>query len=321
MYKRDVEENHRNILEAAGAELAETKEELNRAKESAMQSWLDSKPLIDELEKQKANLANAQQQSSNASKTTIAELECQLEIIHKSIKSKREDQLNTERMIYEINHALDQTRNDMERLKLNIKKEKQTRAKLRQTLHLRRQTVQTLQLTLQAVLLESDAVEESTVKALQQINHSENHTAVVQLTHEDYYALTRRAEERMSHANWRVSVLMEQKLAAEASLEIASSRLNKFYSSRSWSMNGRNIIGQRYTERDANIQDAIDQEEVTTNIRSATPKFHAKSSVEFEGGKPQHSRRSASNTKTIKKSCILYKMRTYLEQKIRKMGG
>ncbi|RHN42232.1 putative WEB family protein [Medicago truncatula] len=283
MNNEDVEENNRSILEAAKAELDEAKKELNRAKENAMQSWLDSKPLIDELEKQKTNLANAQQ-NSNTPEIAIVELESQLEITEKSIKSKREDHVKTENMIYEINHALDQMCNDMERLKHNIKKEKQTRAKLKQTLHLRRRTVQTLQLTLQAVLLELDAVEVSTAKAFQLINHSENNTSDVQLSHRDYYALKRRAEERKSQANWRVSVSMEQKLAAEATREFALSRLNHFYSSKSWSRNRRNITGQWHKEKEAKTKDVIVQDEVTTNINSASPKSHAKSLVKSEGG-------------------------------------
>jgi len=306
MDKEYAEENNISILEAAKAELDEAKKELNRAKENAMQSWLDSKPLIDELEKQKTNLANAQE-NSNTPEIAIMELESQLEITQKSIKSKREDHHKTENMIYEINHALDQMCNDMERLKHNIKKEKQTRAKLKQTLHLRRRKVQTLQLTLQAVLLELDAVEVSTAKAVQLINHSENHTSEVQLSHRDYYALKRRAEERISQANWRVSVSTEQKLAAEATHEFALSRLNHFYSSKSSSRNRRNIIGQWHKEKEAKTQDMIGQEEVTTNINSASPKSHAKSLVKSEGGKRQHSRRSASNIKT-KKSSILHRI-------------
>ena len=307
MDKEYAEENNISILEAAKAELDEAKKELNRAKENAMQSWLDSKPLIDELEKQKTNLANAQE-NSNTPEIAIMELESQLEITQKSIKSKREDHHKTENMIYEINHALDQMCNDMERLKHNIKKEKQTRAKLKQTLHLRRRKVQTLQLTLQAVLLELDAVEVSTAKAVQLINHSENNTSDVQLSHRDYYDLKRRAEERISQANWRVSVSMEQKLAAEATREFALSRLNHFYSSKSWSRNRTDIIGQWHKEKEATTQEVIVIEEVTTNIKSASPKSHAKSLVKSEGGKRQHSRRSTINIKT-KKSSILHRMR------------
>jgi hypothetical protein len=315
MYKGDVEHNKRIILEAAKAELDETKKEINRAKEYAIQSWLDSKPVIDELEKQKENLANAQQNlNSNPPKTTTAELESQLEISDKSMKSKRDEHLKTENMIYEINHALDQMRNDMERLKLNIKKGKQTRAKLKQKLHLKRRTIQTLQLTLQAVLLESDAVEQSKAEAFQQINHSENNTPDVQLNHKDYYALTRRAEERISQANWHVSISMEQKLAAEATRESALSRLNHFYSNRSLSSNRRNIVGQCRKENDTKIQ---------ANINSASPESHAKSLVNSKGGKKsQQFRRSASNNlKTTKKSSILYRMKKCLQRMIRKMNG
>ncbi|RDX98519.1 hypothetical protein CR513_18533, partial [Mucuna pruriens] len=302
MYQEpEVKGDNRITVEAAMAELAKAKEELNKAKESSMQSWLDSNPLIDELEKQKFNLSSAQQ-SSNASNTAIAELESQLEIIHKSIKSKREDQLKTESMIQEIHQDLEQTRNDMERLKLERKNEKQTLAKLRQTLHLKKMTVQTLQLTLQAVLLESDAVEESFTNALQQIKLSENQRDVVQLTLENYHVLARRAKEKISRANSRVSVSMEQKLAAEATRELVLSRLNKIYSSGSWSMNKRNIMGQRYTERNAKGEDTIVEELVTTKVTSASPKSSAEESLtKPKGGKLQQSRKSGSNNVKTKK--------------------
>lgn len=320
VYKGEVDEKNRIILEAAKAERDETKKELDRAKEKAVQSWLDSKPLIDELEKQKANLANAQQ-NSKTPKTAILELESQLEIIQMKIKSKREDHLKTEKRIYEINLVLDQARNEMERLKLNIKKERQTRAKLKQTLHLRRRTVQTLQLALQASLLESDAVEVSKAEVFRQISHSENHKSVVQINHKDYYALRRRAEERISQANWRVSISAEQKLAAEATHELALSKLNHFYSSRTLSGKRRNITGQLHKEMDAKIQDAIVQEE-TTNINSTLPnKSHANSLVKSEAGESQHSRRTPSNIKTTKKSSILNKMRKCLQQMMGKTGG
>jgi len=312
MYKEpEGEWNHGIILENAKAELAKVKEELNRAKESSMQSWLDSEPLIDELEKQKANLADAQL-SESASKTATEKLESQLETIHKNIKSRREDQLKTELMIQETNQTLDHMRNDMERLKLQRNKEKQTLTKLRQTLHLRKQSVQTLQLTLRAVLLESDAVEESSAKVLQQIKLSENHIDVVQLTEENYYALTRRAKEKISHTNSRVSVYMEQKRAVEATHDLVLSRLNKIYSSGSWSMNKRKIMRQRYTERNTKGQDTIVEEEVTTNV--SLKSSGEESLPKFKGRKLQQSRKSVSNHVKIKrkKSSILYRIRKCL---------
>ncbi|KAL2333590.1 hypothetical protein Fmac_014803 [Flemingia macrophylla] len=307
--EKEVDGNDRITLEAAKAELAKVKEEINRARESSVQSWLDSEPLIDELEKKKSNLANAQQ-SFKASNNSIAELESQLEIIHKSIKNKRDEQLKSESMINRIQQALDQTRSDMERLKLEKTKEKQTLAKLRQALHLRKLTGQTLQLTLQAVLLESDAVEESSAKALQQIKLSENYIDAVQLTRERYHVLTRRAREKISQANSRVSVSMEQKLAAEATRELALSRLNNIYSTGSWSMNKRNIMGQRYTEKNAKSQDTIVEEEVATKIKSVSLKSSAEESLpKSKRGKLQQSRKSGTNMKAIKKkSSILHKM-------------
>ncbi|KAK7251077.1 hypothetical protein RIF29_33961 [Crotalaria pallida] len=317
LFKKGVqEESHRNNMEAAKVELA-TAKEMKTAKESVIQSWLDSKPLIDEIEIQKSNLAKSQQ-SSKASGTVIEKLESELDTILKSIKSKREDQLRTEMMIHEVNRALDQTRNELERLKLDQMKEKQTQRKLRQTLRLRRQTVQKLQLTLQAILLEVDAVQESTAKALEQIDHSQICKAEGQLTHEDYYALTKRAREKFSKADWRVSVSMEQKLAAEGSHELALSRLNRYYSNRLWSSNTKNITGQLYTEKDVNKQDAIEGEVTTKRGNKSNPKPLTKS----EGRKLQQPRRSGGNLKITKKKLnILYKLKKCLLQMIKKLSG
>lgn len=99
---------------------------------------------------------------------------------------------------------------------------------------------------------------------------------------------------------------MEQKLAAEATCELVLSRL-KIYSSRSWSMNKRNTMGQPYTERNAKGQDIIVEEEVTTKITSASPKPSAKESLpKSKGGKLQQSRKSGSNNMKTKEKVIYF---------------
>lgn len=303
-------------LEAKVAELAKTKQELQRAKEDAIQSWLDSRPLIDELEMQKSNLADAKKRLDNS---VIPELESQLEIMNKSIRSKREDHFKAETMSHEINHVLDQTRDELERLKLDIKKERQAREKVRQILQLRRLKLQTLQLTIQAALLESDALEKSADEALLQIKHSETHTVVVQLTHEEYYDLTRGAEERFSKSKQRVSNSIEKKLAAEAVQDLALSRLNRLQSRRSKSRDRKNIIGQWKTER--YVEKKSEKVGVPAKRTGASPKALAILVAKSEVGKPQQSRRSRSNIKKKEKPSVFHQMKGCLEQKIRKLWG
>lgn len=315
---RELEVSRKGMVEAKVEELAKTKQELKRAKENAMQSWLDSRPLIDELEMQKSNLADAKKRLNSS---FIPELESQLEIINKSIKSKREDQFKAETVSHEINHVLDRGRDELERLKLDIKKERQAQAKLRQILQLRKQKLRTSQLTLQALQLESDALEKSADEALDQIKRSETLTAVVQLTHEEYYDLTRVAEEKFSQANQRVSLSMEKKLAAEAARDLALSRLNKLYSSRSRSVDRRNRTGQWKTERDAKKQDSSKKVGVPANRTGASSKAQAKLLAKSEVGKPQQFRRSRTNIKKKEKASILHLMKGCLGQKIKKLWG
>lgn len=307
----ELEESTRDVLEAE-AELERTKLELQAAKENAMQSWLDSRPLIDELEMQKSKLADAKKRLEDAS--VILELESQLETINMNIKSKREYQFKAETMSHEINHTLDRTRHELEGLEFDIKKERQSQVKLRQILQLRRLKLQTMQLTLQAVLLESDAKEKSADEALHRIKQHEIHTGSVQLTHEEYSALTRAAEERLSHANQYIFVSREKKMAAEARRDSALSRLNKLYPRRSSKMDRRNKtrkwVAGTGVEKNYLGENMV---AVAKKTRASVPKDHIKSIV-----KKQESRRSTSNINKQQKSSIVHRIRRCFGLKIRK---
>ncbi|KAI9089015.1 hypothetical protein K1719_029294 [Acacia pycnantha] len=312
---RELEESKRAaVLGAEVAELARTKLELHAAKENAMQSWLDSRPLIDELEMQKSNLADAKKRLDAS---VIPELESQLEIINNNIRSKREYQFKAETMSHEINQTLDRTRYELEGLEFDIKKERQSQVKLRQILHLRRLKLQTLHLTLQAILLESDAREKSADEALHRIKQFEVHTAAVQLTHQEYSALTRADEERLSQANQKVSVSREKKLAAEARRDSALSRLNKLNPSRSSKMDRRNKTGQREAETNVEKNDSRENVVAINNKTGASSEAQTKSLVK----KPQQSRRSRSNIKKQEKPSIVHRIKRCFGLKIRKSGG
>lgn len=103
------ENNGGEILEAKIAELIKTKEELKKAKEVATQSWLDSRPLIDKLERSKSRLSNCQSRFS-ASNKFISELESELKRANESIKSKKAEELETRRNKTEIRMNIDQTK-------------------------------------------------------------------------------------------------------------------------------------------------------------------------------------------------------------------
>ncbi|KAF9603921.1 hypothetical protein IFM89_038831 [Coptis chinensis] len=213
-------------------ELAKTKEEITKAREKVMQSWLDSKPLIDNLEKQQLGLKNARIRSSMAT-VFIPDLEMQLETTNASIKSTKEKELEARTRIEKLGKSLELISEEMEDLKLETEREREARAKLKQELRIRRQTLRTLQLTLRAVRIESEALAASKADALHHINQSstdDEYDPTVQLTHEEYHALRKRANEEVELGDWRVSVSMEQRQGAEESRDKALIRLKAIYS-------------------------------------------------------------------------------------------
>lgn len=305
---RDLRERIGSTLEEAKmAELMKTKKELKRAKDSATQSWLDSRPLIVELERLKSSLASAQNQSTT-SNIAISEIESQLESTNTCIKSKKEEALTVTKMINEISQALNQTREKLGRLKQDIDEEQHARLKLKQVLEVRNQSLWTLQLMLRAVPLETEAFGTSEAEALHLINCSEKDNTIVQLNHEDYNALTRRAKEETSLADWRLYVSMEQKLAAEASRNFALTRLKDLNSDNNlqrWAAKEEEIIEDGFTKREAEEQDPSMKVGASVNNRqNAFPKARDKLPATSNHRKPpQQFRRSRSknNRKLIKK--------------------
>lgn len=67
------------------SELIKIKEELRRARDDTTQAWLDSRPVIDRLERLKSSLATAENRNT-MSDIIILELKSQLDTINISIK-------------------------------------------------------------------------------------------------------------------------------------------------------------------------------------------------------------------------------------------
>lgn len=297
-------------------ELQKTKEELKQAKDEAMQSWLDSRPLLDELEKLQTNLASAKNRCSS---TSISELESQLKAIHKSMRAKKEEEVRVRTMINEMTRASEKIREEMEQVKLETEEERQVRSKLKQVLRLRRQTLRTLKLTLRATRLESEAYSASAAAALHQINsHAQIDSNPVQLTQEDYYALTRRAKEEASLAEWRVAVSIEQRLVAEESRDVALGRLKE--------PNLHDRSSKRKIDEEI-IQDRIMRETEggsrRTRARAQTPFPKARAKLMSEDGhnnvrQPSGKSKSNTNRRPVNKNkkSIFVQIRAFLVQKI-----
>ncbi|CAI0429756.1 unnamed protein product [Linum tenue] len=211
-------------------ELIKTKAELDRAKDEATQSWLDSKPLIDELEKVQSEVDAAKNRGS-AARAAISEFKSEMEAIHRRVRSEMEGEVMAMKATNELTLAVDQTCKDLEAIKMEADEQRRERTKSKQVLRVRRQSLRALQLKLRAVRIEAEAFASSAEDAAAVIALSTAaEYGTVELTAEEYDELIRRANEETALCRWRVSVSVEQKLAAEASRNIALAKLKQVYS-------------------------------------------------------------------------------------------
>lgn len=325
--ERELESSHSKALRVKMAELIKAKQQLKKAKDSTVQSWLDSKPLIDELERLKSGLTTAEYRCKK-SDIVISDLQSQLEAINRSIRSKKEEELRATEIINERNQAMDQIREEMERIKRDEDSGRKSGIKLKQTLRTRKHTLRSLQLTLRAVRLETEAYSASAAEALRYIKCLEMENTTVQLTQEDYKALTKKTEDENSLAAWRISVSMEQKLAAEASRDIALTKLKDLQSGKRLRnrelKNGKEVGRQEEEGTSIRVEVEVEVEAQVSETKEVTPKAPAKSKAQSSQVKPRKQMRRSKSTKNKKlvakkKTSIFLKIRHCLERKIRKL--
>lgn len=238
------------------AELEKMKEDLRQAKEDAMQSWLDSRPLIDEFEKMQAELENRKARVFKAN-ATITELQAQLGTTDMCIQSAKDEEQSLRMKINYKNQNVHKMQEDMEQLKTKIDQKRRRRSKLKLEWRLKKQTLQMLELTSEAIKLEAEAFNTSTAQALYYINISEAKNVMIQLTQEEYDYLKKEASEQILLAERQISVSAEEKLAAENSRDLAFRRLQSLHPnnrSRHIKMTGQTVQeetvqnnGQAYT--------------------------------------------------------------------------
>ncbi|KAL1564100.1 hypothetical protein AAHA92_06501 [Salvia divinorum] len=228
-----------DLLTAKTAELQKAMEDLKQANEEAVQSWLDSRPLIDELEKRQAEL-KAMRARVDKANSNIAELQAQLGPTDMCIKSAKDEEQNMRMMINDLNQEVHMMQEETEQLKAKIVKKRRRISKLKLGLRLKRQTIETFELTCEAVELESQAFSTSLAQALYYINNSEAANVMIQLTQEEYSCLKQEANERISDAERRILESAEEKLAAEKARDLAFRRLHSLHPhNRLWQSNIR----------------------------------------------------------------------------------
>lgn len=307
---RVKEDDISDLLTAKTAELEKVMEDLKQAKEEAMQSWLDSRPLIDELEKMQAELNSTRARVLKAN-SCITELQAQLGTMDMCIKSAKDGEQNMHMMINDKNQEVHMMQEDTEQLKTKIVKKRRRRSKLKLVLRLKRQTLQTLELTCEAVKLESKAFSTSTSQALYYNNYTETARVMIQLTQDEYGCLKEEANKQISLAEWRISVSAKEKLAAENSRDLAFRRLQ--------SLHPHNRF------RQSNMRGQTTNNETFTNNRQEYDKAgNSKHEQVFRGGLKPPTGVNIQKSKNYdrfhvkKKESIFFRIRTFIVRSLTK---
>ncbi|KDP31893.1 hypothetical protein JCGZ_12354 [Jatropha curcas] len=269
--KRELEQNHQKTLQPKMAELVEIKGRL------------------------KSNLAS------------ISELESELEATNTIIRSKIDREIRAKKIINEISEVLHEERKQLELIKQEKEKERRERSKMKQVLRMRRHTLKTLQATLQAVKIESEAFNVSAAEALGYINNSTIHNRNVELTAEEYFALTEKAKEETTLAEWRVSLFLKQKLAAEVNRNLVLSRLKELKRKKS---------KEKEETEDGDIIKEVEEEQIPVRVE-ARAKVTDNSNQKLGTKK----RRSRNGKKVGKKKTpsILIQVRRFLMRSIMRL--
>lgn len=319
----------RDLLRARIAELARTKDAIKKARDGAMQSWLDSRPLLDELEKLQATVEGARSRAS-VSSVLASELQSQIESTGASIQAKKRDELEGTKAVNELTLELDRTRGGTDALKQEIDEGRRVRQKLKQVLRVKRQKLRALQLGMRAVRVEAEGARESEAEAARLVSCAERESSLVTLSGEEYWELVRRAEEEESLAEWRVAASMEQKQAAEGSRNLALARLRD--------ARGGNGLSRRVKEEEKIEEEGDSRDGVEGKVRareSVFPKARARAMAEKAdhgggGGRGRQSGRTGSDgkrkaarrkKKEKKRSSIFHKIRKFLAKSIAKIFG
>lgn len=297
------------LLKAKAAELKRLKEKLKKAKDDAEQSWLDSKPLIDELEKLQLELASMNKSQATISGTTISDLESQIEEVGISIRSKKEEELKIQTAIDGINQELNSAREEIEQLEIERDENQRTRSHTKKVLRLKNQSLQALQLTVRAIRLEAEAYGASAAEANRYVScsHERNET-LIKLTQQDYKALVRRAREETTFAEWRISVAMEQKGAAEEKRNASKRRLQNLLYSRKRKAQKTGLGNQTSAPQVEEYYPYSDEKE---------EEDHAAKNVFRRKLREQNAKKS-NNVSLKKKRSLFSRLRIFLLQKIRR---
>ncbi|KAJ8510392.1 hypothetical protein OPV22_000826 [Ensete ventricosum] len=191
---------NKHSLDTTLEELARTREEIKRARESAVQSWIDSMPSIDELESSRSVISRTRNRVTMYT-TAIASLRSLLNSTSRSIRDKQAEESNSKMAAAEMRQEAHRRSEEMENLKVEKEEKVVYRNKLKMELQIKSQSLKALQLKLTAVDMEIEAVNESVDVTLHQAKHLRADHKMVALSHEEYNVMCRRTEEEAAAAS------------------------------------------------------------------------------------------------------------------------
>lgn len=138
-------------------ELSGTREEVERAREAAVQAWLVSMPLGEELERLRANLAAAKNRLASTA-AEIPLLKSQIESTNGAIATRQEAAVRKKAAAEDLRRHVDGARAELRRLRAEVAASRGAKDALEQRVLVRRQAARALQLAERAIAAEAHAL-------------------------------------------------------------------------------------------------------------------------------------------------------------------
>jgi len=138
-------------------ELSGTRQEVERAREAAVQAWLASMPLAEELERLRAELAAAKSRLA-ATASEIPPLKSLIESTNGAVAERQAEAAKKQAAEEDLRRRVDGARAELRRLRAEIAASRDAKDSLEQRVLIRRQAARALQLAERAVAAETHAL-------------------------------------------------------------------------------------------------------------------------------------------------------------------
>ncbi|CAD5196145.1 unnamed protein product [Musa acuminata subsp. malaccensis] len=293
---------NKHSLDITLEELVRTREEIKRARESAVQSWIDSMPSIDELESSRSVLSRTRNRVTMYT-TAIASLCSLLNSTGRSIRHKQAEESNSKMAAAEMRQEAHRRREEMESLKVEMEEMGASRNKVKMKLQIKSQLLKALQLKLRAIDMEMEAVNESVDATLHQAKHLRADHKMIALSHEEYNVMCRRMEEEAAAASSRIVWWDGKRCAAADRKANALQRLQAL-------QREREIAG--VMSKEAHLEAGK-----KTKTKASPLQGKLKETEGYYQQPRRRARRQSSEKEVRKKQSILQKTRRFIMRKLK----